>query len=118
MTRRDSGDDTMNTVRGRYQDWNEANPRPRGRSALRMPVMNEGIEKMVGVALGVGAGVVLLALCAVAVAAAASWAEVGRDGAVVAYAITALFLGMAGAGALVGTWNHLFRVIPGQAAHH
>ena len=118
MTPRDAGDDTMNTVRGRYEAYSADNPRPRGPSALRVPVMGDAAERMVGTALGAGAGVLLLVLSLTAAYAASTWREIGRDGAVVAYTITAFFLGLAGLGALLGTWNHLFRVLPGEAHHH
>lgn len=118
MSRREEAGDTFRTVEGRYESWNDANPRPRGRSALKVPVMSDAAEQMVGMAVGFGAGVLLLVLAAVAAVAANSWAQVERSGAVVGYSVVAFFLVLAGLGALIATWNHAFRVIPGDAPHH
>jgi hypothetical protein len=118
MSRPEDSGDTMRTVRDRYAAHSEAHPRPRSRSALKVPVLNDAAERMVGMAVGFGAGVLLLVLAIVAGAAAASWAEVERSGAVAGYAVTAFFLTLAGLGALAATWNHVFRVIPGEAPHH
>jgi hypothetical protein len=118
MSRRDEAGDTFRSVEGRYDRWSESNPQPRGRSALKVPVMSDAAEKMVGMAVGFGAGALLLVLAVVAGVAARSWAEVDRSGAVVGYAVTAFFLALAGLGAVVATWNHAFRVIPGEAPHH
>lgn len=114
----DHADDTFGTVQGRYQKWSEANPRRRGPSALKVPVMSDAAEKTVGMAVGFGMGALLLLLAALAAAAAASWARVDRSGAAVAYSITTFFLLLAGLGALVATYNHVFRVIPGDAPEH
>lgn len=118
MSRRPDADDTFNTVEGRYQKWSEANPRRRGPSALKVPEMSDAAEKTVGMALGFGAGVLLLALAAFTAYNAAQWGRIDRAGAQVAYTIAAFFLTLAGLGALAATWNHLFRVMPGEAPHH
>jgi hypothetical protein len=118
MSRRPDADDTFHTVEGRYQKWNDANPRPRGPSALKVPEMSDAAEKTVGMALGFGAGVVLLILAVVTALNAARWGELDRSGAQVAYGIAAFFLTLAGVGALAATWNHVFRIIPGDAPHH
>lgn len=118
MSRRPDADDTFDTVEGRYQKWSEANPRPRGPSALKVPVMSDAMEKTVGMALGFGAGVLLLALAAFTAVNAAQWGAIDRSGAKVAYAVTALFLTLAGLGALGATYNHVFRVMPGEAPDH
>lgn len=117
MSRGPESDDTMDTVRGRYEQWNEANPRRRGPSAIKVPVMSDAAEKLVGMALGFGVGVLLLLLAAFTFYNAARWADVARDGAQVAYNVTAFFLTLAGLGALAATYNHVFRVIPGEAPH-
>lgn len=118
MSRRDNAEDTFHTVEGRYDRWSRANPRRRGPSALKVPEMSEGAEKMVGMAMGFGAGVVLLLLAAFAGATAAKWAGVERLGAQVGYTIVTFFLLLAGLGALAATYNHVFRVMPGEAPHH
>jgi hypothetical protein len=118
MSRSDDGGDTMGTVKDRYAAHAEAHPRPRGRTALKVPVLSDAAERMVGMAAGFGVGALLLVLALTAAVAARSWAEVDRSGAVVGYSITAFFLTLAGVGALAATWNHVFRVIPGEAPHH
>jgi hypothetical protein len=117
MSRRDA-DDTFNTVEGRYEKWSSANPRPRGPSALKVPVMSDAAEKTVGMAVGFGAGVVLLLLAVFTFMNAAKWGEWERSGAQVAYNITGFFLTLAGLGAIIATYNHIFRVIPGEDPHH
>jgi hypothetical protein len=116
MSRPDA-DDTFNTVEGRYQQWSQANPRPRGPSALKVPEMSDAAEKTVGMALGFGAGVLLLALAAFTAYNAAEWGRIDRSGAQVAYNIAAFFLTLAGIGAIAATYNHVFRVIPRDAPH-
>lgn len=118
MSRGPESDDTMHTVQGRYEQWNEANPRRRGPSAIKVPVLSDTAEKRVGMAVGFGAGIVLLLLAAFTFYNAAQWGEVPRDGAQVAYNVTGFFLTLAGLGALAATYNHVFRVIPGEAPHH
>lgn len=118
MSRKPDADDTFRTVEGRYQKWNDANPRTRGPSALKVPEMSDAVEKTVGMAVGFGAGVVLLLLAVFTFVNAAKWGQVDRSGAQVAYTIAAFFLTLAGVGALGATYNHVFRVIPGEAPHH
>lgn len=118
MSHRDPADDTFGTVEGRYQKWDQANPRRRGPSALKVPVMSDSAEKMVGMAVGFGAGALLLLLALVAGTSAASWSRIDRSGAAVAYSIATFFLTLAGVGALAATYNHVFRIIPGDAPEH
>ncbi len=118
MSHRDPADDTFGTVEDRYQKWSEANPRRRGPSALKVPEMSDAAEKMVGMAVGFGAGALLLLLALVAGTAAASWSRIDRSGAAVGYSIATFFLLLAGLGALAATYNHVFRVIPGDAPDH
>lgn len=118
MSRRPEADDTFQTVEGRYEKWSRANPRRRGPSALKVPEMSDAAEKMVGMAMGFGAGVLLLALAAFTAWNAAEWGRVDRSGAQVAYSIAAFFLALAGLGALAATYNHVFRIIPGEAPDH
>lgn len=117
MSRRPD-EDTFNTVEGRYDKWSSANPRPRGPSALKVPVMSDAAEKTVGMVAGFGVGVVLLALAAFTAVNAAKWGDIDRSGAQIGYLISAFFLTLAGLGALGATYNHLFRVIPGDPPHH
>jgi hypothetical protein len=118
MNQRNPGDDTFNTVEGRYDRWSTANPRPRGPSALKVPELSDSAEKTVGMAMGFGAGVLLLLLAVVTAMTAAKWGAQDRSGAQVAYTIAAFFLVLAGVGALAATWNHVFRVMPGEPPHH
>ena len=118
MSRRPDADDTFHTVEGRYEKWSAANPRQRGPSALKVPEMSDAAEKTVGMAMGFGAGVVLLILAVITSLSAAEWGRVDRSGPQVAYYIAAFFLVLAGLGALGATWNHIFRVLPGEAPDH
>ncbi|HST60425.1 MAG TPA: hypothetical protein VLK84_17125 [Longimicrobium sp.] len=118
MSRRPDADDTFHTVEGRYQKWNDANPRTRGPSALKVPEMSDAMEKTVGMFLGFGVGGLLLLLAVFTFFNAAKWGQVDRSGAQVAYTIAAFFLTLAGLGALGATYNHIFRVIPGDDPHH
>jgi hypothetical protein len=111
-------DRTGDTVRARYRAWADANPRPRGPSAIGMPEVGEGTVRLAALAVGVGLGLALLALAATAFVAARSWATIGRGGAVVAYFLTGTFLTIAGAGCIWAVLNHNFRVLAGPPAHH
>lgn len=117
MSRREA-EDTFGSIEERYDRWSRANPRRRGPSALKMPEMSDALERTVGMAMGFGTGILLLVLAVVAGMAAASWARVDRSGAAVAYSITTFFLLLAGLGAIAATYNHVFRVIPGEAPEH
>jgi hypothetical protein len=114
----DAGDRTEDTVRGRYRQWAEANPRPRGESAVGLPEVSEGTVRMASVAVGVLIGLGLLVLAATSFVASRSWGTIGRDGAVVAYFITGFFLTLAGVGCIWATLNHNFRVLAGSPQHH
>jgi hypothetical protein len=118
MSRKDPADDTFGTVEDRYEKWSDANPRRRGPSALKIPVLSDSAEKTVGMAVGFGAGALLLLLAVVAGTAAASWARIDRSGAAMGYSIATFFLLLAGLGALAATANHVFRIIPGDAPEH
>jgi hypothetical protein len=118
MSHRDPADDTFGTVEDRYEKWSQANPRRRGPSALKIPVLSDSAEKMLGMAAGFGAGALLLLLAVVAGTAAASWARIDRSGAAMGYGIATFFLLLAGLGALAATANHVFRIIPGDAPEH
>jgi hypothetical protein len=83
-----------------------------------MPELPEGVERMLALATGVGVGVLLLVLAATAFYASGTWAEIARGGARVAYFLTGTFLTVAGAGCILATLNHLFRVLGARPAHH
>jgi hypothetical protein len=118
-TRNPDPDRTGDTVRARYRAWADANPRPRGPSAIGMPEVGEGTVRLVSLAVGVGLGLGLLALAATAFVAARSWAAIDRGGAVVAYFLTGTFLTIAGVGCIWAVLNHNFRVLDGPPpAHH
>lgn len=113
--------ETGRTVRERYEAFEQANPRPRGRSALSniaMPVMSDAAEKGVGTLVALGTVALLLLLAAVAVTASRSWAAIDRSGAAVGYAIVTFFLLLGGLGGAAAVFNHLFRVLPNEAEHH
>ena len=69
------------------------------------------MSRNVFAAIGIGIGVILLALSAFAFYTASSWAAFDRDGAAVGYTLVGIFLLIAGAGGIVATWNHNFRVL-------
>ena len=69
------------------------------------------MSKTVFAAIGIGIGIVLLALSAFAFYTAYEWAEFDRDGAAVGYTLVGVFLLIAGAGGIIATWNHNFRVL-------
>jgi hypothetical protein len=111
-------DRTDDTVRARYRAWADANPRPRGPSAIGMPEVSEGTVRLAGLATGIVVGLGLLALAATAFVAAQSWSTIERGGAVVAYFLTGCFLTVAGVGCIWAVLNHNFRVLAGPPAHH
>jgi hypothetical protein len=111
-------DRTEDTVRARYRAWADANPRPRGASAIGMPEVSVGAVRRAGVAAGVGIGLFLLVLAVTAFVAAQSWSTIDRGGAVVAYSLTGGFLSVAGLGCIIATLNHVFGVLARPPAHH
>ena len=111
-------DRTEDTVRARYRAWADANPRPRGPSAIGMPEVGEGTVRLAATAAGIVVGLGLLVLAATAFAASRSWGTIDRGGAVVAYFLTGAFLTIAGIGCIWATLNHNFRVLAGPPAHH
>ncbi|HYJ80952.1 MAG TPA: hypothetical protein VEW03_15170 [Longimicrobiaceae bacterium] len=119
MTRHgNAGESTFSTVRERYRQWADANPRPGSPSAIGFPEVSEGAVRLLALATALGLGTMLLALAVTSFVAARSWAEIDRGGPVVAYTLTAFFLAVAGAGCIVGTLNHLFNVLAKPPAHH
>lgn len=109
---------TDETVRARYREWADANPRPRGPSAIGMPDVSDATLRMVSTAVGVMVGLGLLALAVTVFVASRSWGTIDRGGAVVAYFLTGSFLTVAGVGCIWATLNHTFRVLAGPPAHH
>jgi hypothetical protein len=119
MTRHgDAGESTFSSVRERYRQWANANPRPGSPSAIGFPEVSEGTVRLMALATALGLGTLLLVLAVTSFVAARSWADVDRGGAVVAYTLTALFLTVAGTGCIVGTLNHIFNVLARPPAHH
>jgi hypothetical protein len=117
-TRNPDPDRTGDTVRARYRAWADANPRPRGPSAIGMPDIGEGTVRMAALAAGIVIGLGLLALAATSFVAAWSWATIDRGGAVVAYFLAGAFLTIAGVGCIWAVLNHNFRVLAGPPSHH
>jgi hypothetical protein len=114
------GESTYGSVRSRFDSYDEANPRPRSRSALGFPDIDvpENVIRTVALVVGVGTGLLLLALAATAYYTAATWAAIDRDGAALAYALVGVFLTVSGLAASLGTINHLFRVLRSPGGHH
>ena len=109
---------TDETVRARYREWADANPRPRGPTAIGIPDVSDGTVRLLATAVGVLTGLGLLALAVIAFVASRSWGTIDRGGAVVAYFLTGAFLTVAGVGCIWATLNHNFRVLAGPPAHH
>lgn len=126
MKKHTGSEGTFGTVRGRYRDWFGAGDRGSlpGRTIVDdydHPGAGAGggeMSKMVLLGIGAGIGLVLLALSAYTFVNAGTWADIARDGAAVGYAVVGLFLLIAGLGAIVATWNHLFRAAGQPAGHH
>jgi hypothetical protein len=126
MKRTQGGDRTFDTVRSRYDAWAEDRPpRPAASDdnwSPRGPETGVSMSRMVYAAIGVGIGVVLLALSAYSFYVASWWAGFGREPATIGYATAGTFLVVAGLGGILGTLNHVFRVLdPSRReahAHH
>lgn len=125
MKKHTGNEGTLGTVRGRYQDWFGRGDRGSlpGRTVADdydHPGGGAGggeMSKMVLLGIGVGTGVVLLALAALSFVNAGQWGEIARDGAAVGYALVGFFLVIAGLGAIIATWNHLYRAAAHPAGH-
>lgn len=126
MKKQTGNEGTFRTVRGRYQDWFGAGDRGSlpGRTIAdddddpRVGAGGGEMSRTVLLAVGVGLGLALLALAALSFANAAEWGDIARDGAAVGYALVGVFLLIAGLGAIVATWNHLFRAAVTPGGHH
>ncbi len=126
MKKTTGSEGTFRTVRGRYQDWFGAGDRGflPGRTIASDDYEHPGVgagggemSKMVLMGIGGGIGVLLLAMAAFSFVTSGEWAEISRDGASTGYLVVGFFLTIAGLGAIIATFNHLFRV-SGQPAHH
>lgn len=106
-------------LRKRYEAWVEYESTRPERDRLRStgryepPTREENpdMSRMVFAVIGVGIGAVLLALSAYAFMTANYWAGFERDGAQVGFTLVGFFLLVAGAGGIVATLNHNFRVL-------
>ena len=124
MKKNTGSEGTFGTVRGRYKDWFGAGDRgflpgrTVGNDDYERPGAGGGeMSKMVLLAVGVGLGLMLLALAALSITNAGRWGAIDQDGAAVGYSLVGFFLTIAGLGAIVATWNHLFRAAGGPAHH-
>jgi hypothetical protein len=117
-------DPTFESVRKRHGEWREDNPAKPYRSALDfseglpMPELAPRTAKLLFTAIGLGIGGTLLVLAVVALTASRSWADAGRDGAAIGYALPVLFLTVSGLGCILATVNHNFKVMNAVHAHH
>ena len=113
MKRNREAENTWDSIRARYRDY-QTIARPR-RAAWRPYSTStqggSGMDKTIALAAGIGTGLLLLVLAGVAFWAAAQWGAAARDGAVVGYTVTGICLLVAALGALLGTANHIFRVL-------
>jgi hypothetical protein len=67
--------------------------------------------KNTSAAIGVVIGLLLLVLATLSFLNAYRWAELARDGAATGYTVVGFFLVLAGAGGIIATLNHNFRVL-------
>lgn len=129
MKKKNVGEGTFNTVRGRYRDWFGAGHPGTlpGRTVVdedyeyahtRPAGGGEDMNRMVLMGIGGGIGLVLLALAVLSFMNAAEWSEIARDGAAVGYTLVGVFLTIAGLGSIFATWNHHFGAGGRPAGHH
>ena len=71
------------------------------------PDMGKNISAVIGVAIGL----LLLVLSGLSFLNAYRWVELARDGAATGYTVVGFFLFLAGAGGIIATLNHNFRVL-------
>ncbi|MGI9181246.1 MAG: hypothetical protein ACR2H9_12210 [Longimicrobiaceae bacterium] len=116
--------ETFDKIEAKYEQWESAQPPPppSERAYAVQHLTGGAMSKVVLTAIGMGIGFTLLVLAAVAFWNSAWWWGYDRDGAGTGYAIVGVFLVIAGLGATIGTWNHIFRVLdpnraPSHAAH-
>lgn len=81
------------------------------------PEEEKDMGRMLFAGIGFGIGAVLLLLAIWAFAVASKWSGLEREGAAVAYTIVGSFLVLSGAGGIIATWNHNFRVLTGRGGH-
>lgn len=117
--------DTYGRVRRQFEAWvgSEANRPARDRLRRTDPFVynppgSSDMFKTVFATIGIGIGIVLLALSAFAFYTASEWSTFDRDGAAVGYTLVGVFLFIAGAGGIVATWNHNFRVLTRSNSTH
>ena len=80
---------------------------------------SDDMGRTVQAAIGFGIGALLLLLAAWAFMVAGKWAGLDREGAATGYTLVGLFLVISGAGGIIATWNHNFRVLaPGRSHSH
>ncbi len=118
MSRPPHDDRTGESVRDRFQQWRDANPRPSSPSAIAIPEIPDSVARIGATLVGLGIGALLLVLAATVYYASSTWAGIDRGGAVVAYFLTGVFLTVAGLGCILAVLNHNFRVLAGPPAHH
>ena len=116
-------EETYGRIRKQYDAWVDAEAARPARARLRrvdnyIPTSERPeMSKNVFAAIGIGIGVVLLGLSAYAFSTASYWAGFARDGAAVGYTLVGVFLLIAGAGGIIATWNHNFRVLTRSGGH-
>jgi hypothetical protein len=110
---------TYGKIRQKFDEWVDLEATRPERAYLRrkdtvtpnQPRGNPEISRTIHTLFGAGIGTLLLGLAFYAFATAAYWASHGRDGAQVGYTLAGVFLLIAGAGGIIATVNHNFRVI-------
>jgi hypothetical protein len=116
---------TYRSIAGRYDEYVEiVEARPETRDERGLPPQRpytpqnerDDMGKTVFAGIGFGIGGLLLLLAVWAFVVAAKWFGLEREGAGVGYTLVGLFLVLSGAGGILATWNHNFRVLAGTGA--
>jgi hypothetical protein len=103
---------------GAYLPYHEAAVQDhQERGILGTGVPGGDVSRIVVMAIGGGFGLMLLVFAALSFAAASRWNDAVRDGAATGYMVVGVFLFFAGLAAIVGTWNHNFRVTRAEGTH-
>jgi len=113
---RDPG--TYDSISRRYEEWLRIRgdrptfdrPLPPARAYTPEPHKAD-MGKNTSAAIGVVIGLLLLVLATLSFLNAYRWAELARDGAATGYTVVGFFLVLAGAGGIIATLNHNFRVL-------
>jgi len=113
--------ETYGSVRARYDEWLElvkSKPAPPAQERALPPQQaytpqpeRDQMSKTVFAVIGFAIGAFLLLMAAWAFTVSAKWNGLDRMGAATGYLLIGSFLTISGAGGIIATWNHNFRVL-------